>query len=132
MSQELQAKEKKTVEVPGELTKPGRVFVPAVDIYESEDKLVLMADMPGVEKDGLSIDLKNDTLTVRGECKKRTGEGPKVLYREYEEGDYLRQFSLSEMIDQEKISAVLKDGVLTLTLPKAAPAKPRKIEIQAG
>ena len=89
----------------------------------------MLADMPGVDKDGLTIDLKESTLTIQGEVKKSEEAAVSTIYREYEEGDYHRQFTLSEMIDQEKITASLKDGVLTLFLPKVAPAQPRRIEI---
>lgn len=128
MADELQARDKMAVEAEGEQTKEGPVFVPAVDIYESEEALTLVADMPGVSRENLTIDLKENTLTIKG------GVGPsqelgKVVYREYEEGDYYRQFSLSELIDQGGITANLKDGVLTLNLPKVKPAQPRRIEI---
>jgi len=131
MSGEIKAQDKKAVEAEGERTKAGPVFLPAVDIYESEEGMTLLADMPGVEKEGLIIDLKENTLTIKGEVKKQEESAPNTIYREYEEGDYYRQFNLSEMIDQEKITASLKDGVLTLFLPKIAPAQPRRIEISS-
>jgi HSP20 family protein len=130
MTQELQAREKMEVASPAEQTKARPVFVPAVDICESETGLIIMADMPGVTTDGLSVDLKDDTLTIRGEVK-ATDQGRTMLYREYHTGDYYRQFNLSSLIDQDKISAKLKDGVLTLELPKVEKAKPRQIEIKA-
>jgi HSP20 family protein len=128
MTDELQARDKMTVEAEGEQTKAGPVFVPAVDIYESEEALTLVADMPGVNKENLTIDLKENTLTIKGGVPPSEDLG-KVLYREYEEGDYYRQFTLSELIDQGGITAALKDGVLTLSLPKIKPAQPRRIEI---
>ena len=128
MTDELQARDKMTVEAEGEQTKEGPVFVPAVDIYESEEALTLVADMPGVSKENLTIDLKENTLTIKGGIQPSQDLG-KVLYKEYEEGDYYRQFSLSELIDQGGITANLKDGVLTLSLPKVKPAQPRRIEI---
>ncbi|MFH1092358.1 MAG: Hsp20/alpha crystallin family protein [Pseudomonadota bacterium] len=131
MKKELKAQDKKPLTVEGERTKEGPVFVPSVDIYEAEDGMTLVADMPGVEKDGLTVDLKDDTLTIRGEVRKTDTGGLKLIFSEYEEGDYYRQFSLSEVIDQEKITAALKDGVLTVFLPKTAPAKPRRIDIAA-
>jgi HSP20 family molecular chaperone IbpA len=130
MSQELQAKDKVEVRSQGEQTRPGPVFVPPVDISESEDGMTLMADMPGVEKEGLTVDLKESVLTIHGQVEPPRYEGVKYLYREYQVGDFYRQFTLSEMIDQEKITATLKDGVLALFLPKVAPAQPRKIEVQ--
>lgn len=128
MTKELEARDKMAVSTEGEQTKEGPVFVPAVDIYESSDAMTLVADMPGVAKEGLLVDLKDNTLIIRGEVAKSEGE-LKMIYKEYDEGDYYRQFSLSEVIDQEKITATLKDGVLTLHLPKIAPAQPRRIEI---
>ena len=128
MADELQARDKMTVEAEGEQTKEGPVFVPSVDIYESEEALTLVADMPGVSKENLTIDLKENTLTIKGGVQPSENLG-KVLYKEYEEGDYYRQFSLSELIDQAGITANLKDGVLTLNLPKVKPAQPRRIEI---
>jgi len=104
MTQELQARDKMAVAPEAEQTRPHPVFVPAVDIYESEDSLTLLADMPGVTKDGLNIDLKDNTLTIRGEVQAATDEGKTVLYREYQEGDYFRQFTLSNVIDQSKIT----------------------------
>lgn len=130
MADELQARDKMTIEAEGEQTKVGPVFVPAVDIYESEEELTLVADMPGVNKEHLTIDLKENTLTIKGGVQPSEDLG-KVLYKEYEEGDYYRQFTLSELIDQGNITAGLKDGVLTLNLPKVKPAKPRRIEISS-
>lgn len=129
---ELQAYEKQPVSSEGEPTKSGPVFVPAVDIFESEEGMTVLADMPGVKKEGLTVDLKDNTLTILGELAREEETGPKTVYREYEEGDYYRQFALSEVIDQSNISATLKDGVLTLYLPKIKPAQPRKIEVKVG
>ena len=131
MSQELQAKDKMQVTDQAEQTRPRPVFIPSVDIFESEDSLTLLADMPGVEKEGLSIDLKDDTLSILGEVKPPVEEARSYLHREYNVGDYSRRFSLSSQIDQNRISASLKDGVLTLVLPKVEKAKPRQIEVRA-
>lgn len=129
MTPEIQAKEKTVVSAEGEQTKTGPIFVPAVDIYESQEGMTLVADMPGVDKDGLAIDLDSNTLTIRGTIKSIGEETKNVLHREYDEGDYFRQFTVSDVIDQERISANLKDGVLTLFLPKVKPAQPRRIEV---
>jgi HSP20 family protein len=131
MTQEIKAQDKVTVTSQGERTKDVPVFVPAVDIFESEEAMTLVADLPGVEKSGLTIDLKDNTLTVRGEITPTEYGDSKTIYREYEEGDYYRQFTVSELIDQAKISAVLKDGVLTLYMPKVGPVQPRKVEVRA-
>jgi HSP20 family protein len=127
---EIQFRDKQEVQSPGEPTKGGMTFVPAVDIYETEEVLTLVADMPGVSPEGIRIDLKDDQLTVAGEVFESMGSGERVLLKEYETGNYLRQFALGEVIDQSKITAQLKNGVLTLVLPKVEKAKPRRIEIK--
>lgn len=106
----------------------GRVMVPAVDIYESDTDLTLMADMPGVDKEGLDINLDKGILTINGEVN-LPGRGHS-LQREFTGANYYRQFKLSEHIDAEKTSAELVNGVLTLTIPKAESAKPKRIEIR--
>ena len=127
MTQELQAQEKREVQAEAEQTHTRPVFVPSVDIYESDQGLTLVADLPGVQKDGLSIDLKDNVLSLKGEV---TAEEPgNMLYREYNVGDYARQFTLADTIDQDRIAATLKDGVLTLVLPKVEKAQPRRIEV---
>lgn len=106
----------------------GRVLTPAVDIFESDETLTLLADMPGVDKDGLEINLEKGVLTINGEVKLES-RGKAVL-REFSPSNYYRQFKLSEHIDAEKSTAELKNGVLTLQIPKAESAKPKKIEIR--
>jgi len=123
---------KQEVAAPAEHTKPGLVFTPAVDIFETETRITLLADMPGVTADHLSIDLRDDTLTLTGEIEPFEGPDEQDILIEYEVGKYFRQFTLSEVIDQEKIEANLDDGVLRLTLPKVEKAKPRKITINAA
>ena len=129
---ELQAKEKTEVAAPAEQIRAGVVFTPAVDIFESEKEITLVADMPGVNAQNLTIDLRDDILTLRGEVKPQDGPNEQSLLREYQVGAYHRQFTLSETIDQKKIDAKLKDGVLQLILPKAEKAVPRKITVKAG
>jgi HSP20 family protein len=131
-SKSLQAKEKKEVTTPAELTKPGFVFNPAVDIFETERELTLLADLPGVKAKDLKIDLKDNVLTLTADETPLEGPGEKDVVREYRTGTYYRQFSLSDTIDQSKIEAVMKDGVLRLSLPKVEAATPRKIAVKAG
>ncbi len=128
---DLQVQEKKELQTPSESTRNVPIFVPAVDIYEKENALVLLADMPGVAMENVEIDLNNDQLTIRGMV---TLEEPKgtALLKEYSVGDYYRQFTLSNVIDQGKIEATMKDGVLKLLLPKAEAARPRKITVQGA
>ncbi len=131
-NKEIQVKEKKEVTSPAEQTRPGLVFTPDVDIFETNTALTLLADMPGVLPEDLTIDLRDNVLTVTGAVKPFEGPGETDLLVEYEVGTYYRQFSLSEIIDQNKIDAELKDGVLRLSLPKVEKATPRKIQVQAG
>jgi HSP20 family protein len=129
-SKELRVKEKKELSAAAEMTKPGLVFTPSVDIFESDHDIVLLADIPGVQANRLNIDLRDNTLTLDGEVEPFEGKGEEDVIIEYEVGKYYRQFSLSEVIDQGKIDAQLKDGVLRLTLPKVEKAAPRTITVQ--
>jgi HSP20 family molecular chaperone IbpA len=126
----LKAKEKKVVPTPAERTKPGPTFTPAVDIFETDREITLVADIPGVKADSLDIDLRDNVLTLAGEVETPEGQGEVDVLREYDTGKYLREFTLSEMIDQSKIEAELKDGVLRLTLPKVEAVSPRKVTVK--
>jgi HSP20 family protein len=128
---DLQPREKLEVKSEGESTRSCPLYVPAVDIYESEDALVLVADMPGVGPEKVAIDIRDNQLSLRGmvaleETKER------VHLQEYGVGDFYRQFSLGRAIDQSRIEASMRNGVLTLTLPKADTVKPRKINVKVG
>ena len=129
-SKELKVREKQEVAQPAEQTRPGLIFTPSVDIFETDKEITLSADMPGVTSDNLTIDLRDDTLTLEGDIAPMDSQGDEVVYTEYSLGRYYRQFSLSEMIDQAKIDARLKDGVLRLSLPKIEKATPRKIAVK--
>jgi HSP20 family molecular chaperone IbpA len=131
-TKEMKVMGKQAVAVPAEQTKPGPVFTPNVDIFETEQAITLLVDMPGVKTDDLNVDLRDDTLTLTGDVSPDVGAPGEKIYVEYETGRYYRQFSLSEVIAQEKIDAKLKDGVLRLTLPKVEKATPRRIAVQAG
>lgn len=131
-SKELQVKPKQEVTTAAEQTRPGLVFTPSVDIFETDRAITLLADMPGVTSENLTIDLRENTLTLTGEVEAAGEADEKDLLIEYETGKYHRQFSLSNVIDQSKIDAQLNDGVLRLTLPKVEEAKPRKIEVKVG
>lgn len=126
---EIKAREKKEVAGKAEQTKPGPVFTPSVDIFETETALTVLADLPGVTQANLDIDLHEDVLSIVGHIEEDHEPGENVLLKEYETGQYIRKFTLSEVIDQEKIQAELLDGVLRLTLPKVEKAKPRKIQV---
>ena len=112
----------------GEPTQAGVFYSPAVDIYETEDAITLLADLPGVEKDKLDINVEDKQLTITGLVDAPANKQNPV-YTEYGIGGYTRSFRLGDAIDQSKINAAIKDGVLTLVLPKAEAQKPRKIEI---
>ena len=131
-SKELIVKEKQEVATPAELTRPGLLFTPDVDIFETEKELTLLADMPGVAADSVDIDLKDNILTLTGDVKPWEQDEECDVLVEFDIGKYHRQFTLSEVIDQGRIEAKLEDGVLRLTLPKAEKAIPRQIPVNAG
>jgi HSP20 family protein len=129
---EMQLKQKQEVQRVAETTKPDKYYVPAVDIFETEEAVTVLAEMPGVSKEGVEIDLEDDTLTLRGKMEPQDFGEETILLQEFETGHYLRKFTVAETIDQAKIDARMSDGLLTLVLPKLAPAAPRKIEVQGG
>jgi HSP20 family molecular chaperone IbpA len=131
-SKELKVREKQELAHPAEQTRPGLVFTPSVDIFETDNEIILLADMPGVVPDNLSIDLRDNTLTLEGDISPVDAQQEELVYTEYSTGRYYRQFSLSEVIDQAQIDAQLQDGVLRLTLPKIEKATPRKITVKAA
>lgn len=131
-SKALQVKEKAQVATPAEQTRPGLVFTPAVDIFETEKEITLLADMPGVDAGDLNIDLRENVLTLDGDAKSPEGAEEVDVVREYRTGKYYRQFTLSQGIDQSKIDAKLTDGVLRLRLPKVEAATPRKIAVKTN
>jgi len=131
-SKELRVKDKQEVSTPAEQTRPGLVFTPDVDIFETDTQIVLMADMPGVEAKDLVIDLRDDVLTISGDIAPVEGPEEEDILIEYETGRFSRQFTLADVIDQDKIEATLNQGVLQLTLPKVGKAAPRKISVSAG
>ena len=131
-TKKLQAKEKAVITSPAEQTTPGPVFTPAVDIFDTDQEITLLADLPGVNAKGLTVDLRDNTLTLSCDIEPLEGAEEEDILVEYEIGKYYRQFTLSEVIDQKKIGAQLKDGVLRLSLPKVEKATPRKITIKAG
>ena len=129
-TKELKVREKQALETPAEQTKPGPVFTPSVDIFETEQTITLLVDMPGVDAKDLTVDLRDDMLTLTGEVRDDLSTPGQRVHTEYESGRYYRQFSLSEVIAQDKIDAKLNDGVLRLTLPKVEKAQPRRIQVQ--
>ena len=126
---EMQVREKKELVAKEEKTVAGRYFIPCADIYETDEALAVVMEMPGVEKSNLDVGLENDVLRVDGRIEFSKYNDLEPVYTEYNVGHYARSFALSNTIDQGKITANLEDGVLTLTLPKARHAQPRKIAI---
>jgi HSP20 family protein len=131
-SKELKVRGKQEVAAPAEQTRPGALFAPNVDIFENDQHITLMADLPGVTPEKLTIDLRDSVLTLSGDVEPYESSEEKDILVEYEIGKYFRQFTLSEVIDQNRIEAQLKDGVLRLTLPKVEKATPRSIKVSAG
>ena len=127
----LQVQEKQDVRTPAETTTGGPVFLPAADIYEDAESMTVVVDMPGVDKDGVRINLERDILSLYGKVSRP--EHPATgAYREYRIGDFSRSFIIPDTIDRERIDAGMTNGVLTLRLPKAEHAKPRRIEIRTS
>src|SRR5918911_2949965 len=116
----------------GERTRSRRTFRPQVDIYETENGLMILADVPGAKPEGLEITLERHVLTIRAEIEDHAPEGYSPVYQEYEVGDFECQFTLSGDFDTEKIEASLTNGVLRLTIPRTAQPEARKIEVKAG
>jgi len=131
-SKELKVREKQEMTSPAEQTTPGLVFTPAVDIFETEKEITLLADMPGVKAENLSIDLRDNTLTLSADIAPVDDTGEEDILKEYETGRYYRQFTLGELINQANIDAKLNDGVLRLSLPKVEKATPKKISVKTG
>ncbi|MDJ0942298.1 MAG: Hsp20/alpha crystallin family protein [Kiloniellales bacterium] len=125
----LEVQEKKELVEKEEMTVPARYYVPYTDIFETENALTVVMEMAGVTKDNVSIEIENDVLKVEGRIDFSDYAEMQPVYTEYNVGHYSRKFGLPAKVDREKISADIDDGVLTLTLPKAEEAKPRKITI---
>jgi HSP20 family protein len=133
-STEIQAQEaekQELVESGAERIRERRAFVPRVDIYETNDAMTVVADMPGVDADSLEISLEQNVLTINGYVSEAYPEDYMLAYAEYRTGDYVRSFTLSNQIDQSRIEAAVKDGVLRLHLPKIEPTT-KKITVSAG
>jgi HSP20 family molecular chaperone IbpA len=124
----------KQEEIPGEemeRTRSRRSFVPRADIYETENEIIVLTDIPGANKDTVDIMLEKNVLTITGYVEPAIPSGFEIAYAEYEEGDYQRSFRLSDEIDRDKIEAVVSEGVLRLRLPKVREAKTKKITVKS-
>jgi HSP20 family protein len=109
-----------------------RYVTPPVDIYEDSDGLVVKADLPGIARENLDVRVENGLLTIQTKAANASSSGGSPIYREYELVNFFRQFELSDRVDQQKISADLKHGVLTLKLPRAEEAKPKTIQVKVA
>jgi len=127
--QELAAREKREAATREERTVPGRFYVPHTDVWETEDALTVVMEVPGVAREAVEIELKEDVLRVEARVDPARYEGLQPVHTEYGVGHWARSFALPDGVDRERIEARLEDGVLTLTLPKAAEAKPRRIAL---
>lgn len=130
-NQELTTHNKQEV-TKDEQTRPGRTYVPQVDIYETTDSLWLWADMPGVDEQSIEVNVANGILSIEGQVSLKDYEDLAPVYTEYNVGNYARRFTLSNEIDTEHIKARMTNGVLELELPKAERAKPRRITVSAS
>ncbi|PJZ53406.1 heat-shock protein [Leptospira adleri] len=106
-----------------------RVLTPRVDVYSDEENIYLLADLPGVEEKDVQVQIEKDQLSISGKTIERNLPG-ELRYSEYRTGEYRRSFTLTEAVEEEKISAVYKNGVLSLTLPKRKP-QVKKIEVRS-
>jgi HSP20 family protein len=131
-TREIATKEKQQLAKPQEQTRPGRYYVPDVNIYEFDESLKLWADMPGVKEKDVNVTLKDGVLTVVGQVATAMYAGLRPMYTEYNVGNYHREFVLNEDIDESKIRATLRNGVLEVELPKKEKARPRQIEVRSA
>ena len=132
MATEALKRQKKEATGHVERTEDAVTFVPRVDICQGENEVVVVADMPGIDDQAVDVDLERDILTVRGKCTQQVPDGYNLVYQEYESGNFERAFRITEEIDRDGIEASVKNGVLTVRLPTAEEAQPRKITVKAG
>jgi HSP20 family protein len=128
----LQTQDGRDLATATEATRPGVLITPPVDIFEDPHAITVLADMPGVTPGQLTIDLHEGVLTITGRAEHPNGAPERPVFQEYQAGVFQRSFTLSEAIDQERIQATLKHGVLRLRLPKVDRAKPRQITINTA
>ena len=129
---DIQKSEKPGVPAGPEQTHPGPVYTPATDIFENDNSITVLADMPGVSAQNLKIDLRERVLTLTGRVSVQESPNESDVLREYRSGTFFRQFTLSETINEANIDAKLTDGVLRLELPKIEKARPRQITVRTS
>ena len=128
----MEIQEQEIIEEETERTRACRCFIPRTDIYDLDDTIILVLDMPGIHENAIEINLEKDILEVAGYAQVEEMEGLSLVRTEYEPGDYERKFCVSDAIARDKIEATLKNGVLRVKLPKAEMAKPRKIAVKTN
>lgn len=121
--------EKRELDTAQERTQAGKCYSPHTDIYESPTEVIVTMEMPGIDKDAIDLRLERGVLTVKGNIDSKQYQDLEPIYSEYNVGDFIRSFTLSTKIDNDKIAASVADGVLTIRLPKVAEAQPRRIQI---
>ena len=127
--QELQVQQKREVDKAQEATTPMRAFLPTTDIFETEEALTVVLEMPGVDKSNVEVNVENGILTIEGSINFDKYQGLQPVYTEYNVGPFRRSFRISSKVDQNKITAEMTEGVITLVLPKVEEAKPRRIDV---
>ena len=133
MPDETSIQKRESQDIQPERLRGGRTYVPSVDIVEQNDKLLLLADVPGVNPEDLDINYERGQLTIHGKVTPREDpQNTNYFLREYGGGDFYRSFQIGEGVDNEKIAARVEDGVLTVDLPKAAEVLPRRIELKTS
>ena len=128
-NQEVQVQQKREVEKERESTIPARRYLPVTDIFETDQALTVTLEMPGVDKNSVDVRVENDVLSIEGQVNLSKYQGLAPLYIEYNVGHYARSFQLSSKIEQDGITAEFKDGIMTVMLPKAEKAKPRRVAV---
>lgn len=128
----LDTRKQETALAEGERTRASRAYMPRTDIYETGEEILLTADIPGADESRVDITLEKNILTINARVDAGWFENRHLAYQEYGLGDFQRSFALSGEIDREKIEAVVRNGVLTLHLPKSPAARSRKIAVKAG
>ena len=131
-NKEMEIQKQEMIPEETERTRECQCFIPRADIYEVDEDIIVMMDMPGINENAIDITLEKNVLNVKGFAQMDNREGYSLVFAEYETGDFERSFRISDSIDQEHIEAIFKNGVLKLTLPKAEEAKTRKIEVKVN